>query len=92
MKDGLNISHNGIKEWWKNGKRHRLDGPAIEWVDGTKEWWIDGQRHRLDGPALIYPDGDKLWWYEGKQLFITSEVINELLEEVLVDDRRWITN
>ena len=28
--------------WWVNGKRHRLDGPAIEWANGGKSWWING--------------------------------------------------
>ena len=31
----------GDKEWWVNGKIHRLDGPAIEWHDGTKSWWLN---------------------------------------------------
>lgn len=22
---------------------HRLDGPAIEWIDGTKFWYINGK-------------------------------------------------
>ena len=31
--------------WLVDGELHRLDGPAIEWVDGGKEWWLNGQRH-----------------------------------------------
>jgi hypothetical protein len=31
----------GLKEWWVDGKLHRLDGHAIEWYS-YKEWWIDG--------------------------------------------------
>ena len=30
----------GDKEWWLNGKRHREDGPAIEWSWGGKTWWL----------------------------------------------------
>jgi hypothetical protein len=30
----------------KNGKLHRLDGPAIEYVDGSGEWWYEGQQVR----------------------------------------------
>ena len=33
----------GTKEWFKNGLRHRDDGPAIEKADGTKEWWKNGE-------------------------------------------------
>lgn len=25
-----------------NGKLHRIDGPAVEGVNGHNEWWIDG--------------------------------------------------
>ena len=38
-------------EWYRNGQRHREDGPAYEGSDGTREWWLNGQRHREDGPA-----------------------------------------
>jgi hypothetical protein len=24
-----------------NGKRHREDGPAVEYVDGTKRWYLN---------------------------------------------------
>jgi len=33
---------NCYKAWYLNGKRHRIDGPAIEYVDGSKEWWVNG--------------------------------------------------
>ena len=32
MKQGLHINEIGIKEWYKDGLRHRLDGPAYEYV------------------------------------------------------------
>lgn len=32
----------GHKEWWVNGKLHRLDGPAIEYSNGHKEWYVNG--------------------------------------------------
>ena len=38
----------GTKTWFLNGKRHRVDGPAIEWANGTKEWFLNGQLHRVD--------------------------------------------
>ena len=31
--------------WWYMGIRHRIDGPAIEWVDGIKEWYIEGKQY-----------------------------------------------
>jgi hypothetical protein len=32
----------GTKEWFKEGKLHRENGPAIEYANGYKEWWIEG--------------------------------------------------
>jgi hypothetical protein len=53
-------------KFWKNkeGKLHRLDGPAVDYVDGRKQWYKNGLRHRLDGPAVevvSYKD----WWKNG---------------------------
>jgi len=33
----------GTKYWFRDGKRHRLDGPALEYASGTKEWFLDGE-------------------------------------------------
>jgi len=49
------------------GELHRIDGPAVVWVNGGKEWFFDGELHRLDGPATEWPDGDKAWWVGGKR-------------------------
>jgi hypothetical protein len=57
---------NGDKCWYKEGKWHRLDGPAIERADGYKSWYIEGKIHRLDGPACEYTNGSKHWYKEGK--------------------------
>ena len=52
--------------WYLNGKLHRLDGPAIEYVDGSKKWYISGKLHRIGGgPAVEYVDGTKEWWVNG---------------------------
>jgi endonuclease YncB( thermonuclease family) len=60
----LELDKNGTKRWWMNGKRHRVDGPAVEWADGDK-WWMNGKRHRVDGPAVEWADGDKWWCLDG---------------------------
>ena len=36
------VGSDGIKHWYLNGKRHREDGPAIEWADGSKSWYLNG--------------------------------------------------
>ena len=32
----------GSKAWYRDGTRHRDDGPAIESADGYKAWYRDG--------------------------------------------------
>lgn len=54
----------GAKEWYANGKLHRVDGPARELLDRS-EWCLDGVKHRVDGPAVEYVDGTKEWWVNG---------------------------
>ena len=34
---------NGDKYWRLNGKRHREDGPAVEFANGDKEWLLNGE-------------------------------------------------
>lgn len=37
----VNDDFNDRKEWWVDGYRHRLNGPAV--IDkGREEWWING--------------------------------------------------
>lgn len=63
----MHVQSNGDREWRKDGKLHRTDGPAIEWANGTKKWYADDQLHRTDGPAIEYADGTKWWWVDGER-------------------------
>ena len=36
------IHSNGTKAWYNLGKRHREDGPAVEYADGNKDWFYHG--------------------------------------------------
>jgi hypothetical protein len=58
----------GSKNWYKNGKRHREDGPAYEGYDGLKVWYKDGKKHRLDGPAIEDVDY-KAWYIDGLEYY-----------------------
>jgi len=71
----MTTTSDGAKMWYLHGKRHREDGPAIEWANGTKSWFINGKLHREDGPAIECADGTKEWWMHGKQL-LEQEFIN----------------
>ena len=50
----------GRREWWLNGDRHRVDGPAVE-RPGRIEYWRCNLLHRDDGPAVVTPSGE--FWY-----------------------------
>ena len=69
-KPEIKVSTDGTKHWYLNGKRHREDGPAIEWSDGAKEWYLNGKHHREDGPAIEWSGGTKSWYLNGKQLIV----------------------
>jgi len=55
------IYSDGTKNWFRDGKLHREDGPAIECTDGEKRWYRDDKVHREDGPAVELTSGDKYW-------------------------------
>ena len=57
----------GDKYWYIDGKRHREDGPAVEYANGTKKWYLNDVFHREDGPAIEYSNGTKYWYLSGKQ-------------------------
>lgn len=42
--NGTSIDFYGNKFWYKNGKLHRIDGPAVESQSGYIEWWLNGER------------------------------------------------
>jgi|SRR5579859_482967 len=56
----------GNKWWYFNKRLHRLDGPAIEYVNGTKCWYFDHLLHREDGPAIEYTNGSRCWYFYGQ--------------------------
>ena len=43
------IYPNGTKFWYKDGLRHRENGPAIIYYNNHKEWYRDGKLHRVGG-------------------------------------------
>ena len=57
----------GDKSWFLNGKRHRVDGPAVKFANGDRFWYLNGRCHRENGPAIEYANGDRVWYLNGKQ-------------------------
>ena len=74
--------NDGTKIYLLNGKLHREDGPAIEWLNGTKLWYINDLRHREDGPAIEYTNGSVEWFYNDVKYDVNSA--EELMIAVLL--------
>lgn len=62
----VKVFNDGTRYWYKDGKLHREDGPAVESNDGTKRWYKDGKIHREDGPAIEIASGPKYWYLNDK--------------------------
>lgn len=60
-------SSDGSQFWYRNGRLHRENGPAIQWSDGTKMWYQNGKHHRENGPAIEFADGTKEWKLNGER-------------------------
>jgi hypothetical protein len=75
IKYEVKVYTNGNKFWFLNGKRHREDGPAIEYNNGSKAWVLNNELHREDGPAVEDSNGYKIWYLNDKRL--TEEEFNE---------------
>jgi len=67
-KPELKIDEYGSKRWYLNGKRHRIDGPAVEYTNGYKAWYFNDKKHRIDGPAIERSDGTKIWFLNNKEV------------------------
>lgn len=39
----VTVFEDGTKYWYMNGRRHREDGPAVEFADGSKLWCLNGE-------------------------------------------------
>jgi hypothetical protein len=78
----------GYKGWFFNGKRHREDGPAVEYANGYKAWYLNGKLHREDGPAMEWASGDKWWYLNNKRVTeeehkrMTSKVVEMTVAEI----------
>lgn len=64
---GISVDFYGAKSYYKKGKIHRTDGPAIDNANGGKEWYFKGKLHRIDGPAVEWASGYKAWYIDDKR-------------------------
>jgi len=63
----VEIDNEKTVRWYQNGKLHRIDGPAVEHINGDKFWYSNGRVHRTDGPAMEYANGGKYWYLNGER-------------------------
>ena len=77
----------GAKCWHLNDKRHREDGPAIEYPDGSKFWYLNGNLHRVDGPAIEDANGSKEWYLNGKRHRVDGPAV-----EYATGSKYWYLN
>lgn len=52
-------------EYYKDGRLHRDDGPAVICGNGISYWYRNGKMHRDGGPAADWGDGDHSWYRNG---------------------------
>ena len=76
------ISDSGVQQWYKDGKKHREDGPAVIYTDGDQYWYKDDKLHHEDGPAVIYSDGDQFWYIHNVDI---TDDVNEWAEQCNID-------
>ena len=60
MNNICKIDKYGTKRWYLNGKKHRTDGPAVEYSDGTKYWWLNNELVEMED--VITDPKDQFWW------------------------------
>ena len=67
--DEPNTYVNGDISWFKDGKYHKEDGPAVKNKDTQyRKYIVNGQFHRTDGPAYISADANTKRWYQEGEL------------------------
>lgn len=60
-----------VSRYYLGGKLHKLNGPAVEYVDGSREeWYLNGERHRTpDASGAHYPayvtNEAQIWYVDG---------------------------
>ena len=89
LKNGGRMYLMDDEESWfdQDGKRHREDGPAIEWENGDKFWFLHGKRHREDGPAIEHATGAKYWYLNNRRHREDGPAI-----EYSNGDKHWLLN
>lgn len=81
----LKITNDGTKIWTVDGKRHREDGPAVDFGP-ARFWYINDVLHREDGPAVEFDDAKPGWYLNGRVYSFQDyiDVLNKSPDEKMV--------
>jgi len=70
---------NGDKDWYRNGKLHREDGPAVECANGIKFWYLNdieytesAYKAELSKRSTTPPCNGKIVEIDGKKYQLTA--------------------
>ena len=90
MSDSTMTTDQRGNKHWRNFDRklHRLDGPAVEFLDGFKAWYVNGKRHRVNGPAIEDPDGTYFWYVNGKFLGNNDKGFWKLWDKLTTEQKK----
>ena len=69
------IHSDGTEYWYKDGKNHRIDGPAVIYSDGSEDWQKDGKFY-----DAIDSDGRERWFKDDKILSGSIEIFYEVTD------------
>ena len=87
----FNQSNSCMFEWFRHGRRHREDGPAIHYsAHNAEQWWQNGSLHREDGPAIIQHPitaGNTFQWFLHNERFNMNEWL-EKIGDKLTDEEK----
>ncbi len=89
------VTRDGAIEYTLNETElhHRLDGPAITYVNGWAEWRQHGALHREDDlPARTLPEGDEEWWIRGQRHRPDGPAHRAFTEDGVLVLERWFVN
>jgi len=71
LRNGLCISREGQKVWYKDNSYHRLNGPSFINSSGVRYWYFNGKIHRINGPAIEWNKGS-MYYFHGDSVTKTE--------------------
>lgn len=99
--DQINPNNFLTKEWYIDGKKHRVNGPAVINYRNNGEiyeeyWYIDNKKHREDGPAIIiYKDNkisEEYWYINGIRHRVDGPAYRYFYNNEILGNETWYMN